>query len=117
MEKKVFAMLLMVLLAMAVVGVCGCSDDERGQDDNCYTIHVNGIDANGIVSSYIVNMPEQSVFAGYCILFFDKADLPNQTISSGDELDIKIISSQSVQVVGWTTGDNNYYKCKVKPCK
>ena len=30
MEKKVFTMFMMVLLAMAAVGVCGCSSDEEG---------------------------------------------------------------------------------------
>lgn len=124
MKKKLFMM--MCCLLMIISAGCGNDDDSNDlsnnmesyispkvQDTQCYTIRINGIDENGIVSGSIINKPEESCFTGYCVILFDKSDLLGQTIDSGDEINVMILSFKEVPVEGYTTGETHFYYCKV----
>ena len=70
---------------LLITGLAGCSKDDdsknlsnntesyfsKVQDTQCYTIRINGIDENGIVSGSIINKPEESCFTGYCVVLQD----------------------------------------------
>lgn len=97
----------------------GCSNDDSIDDSvdltQCYTIHINGIDENGIVSGSVINKPDESIFLGYGYIGiqFDKSDLLGQTVDSGDEINIKIISFKKILPEGHTHSGINLYYCKV----
>ena len=122
--KKELLILIGVLLIIISTG-CSKDDDSKNlsnntesyfskvQDTQCYTIRINGIDENGIVSGSIINKPEESCFTGYCVILFDKSDLLGQTIDSGDEINVMILSFKEVPVEGYTTGETHFYYCKV----
>ena len=70
MKKK----LLLILSFLLIIITVGCSNDDSVDLSNtqCYTIRINGIDENGIVSGSIINKPDESNFIGYCVVLFDK---------------------------------------------
>ena len=93
------------------------SNEEMIQDGQCYTIHINGIDEHGVVSGSLINKPQETTFNGHTIVLFDISDLPDLNISSGDEVDIKILSYKEIPTKGFTSGETYYYYCKVSVCK
>ena len=115
--------LLILIGVLLIIISTGCTKDDlsnntesyfsKVQDTQCYTIRINGIDENGIVSGSIINKPEESCFTGYCVILFDKSDLLGQTIDSGDEINVMILSFKEVPVEGYTTGETHFYYCKV----
>ena len=109
MKKNLFFLLSFLLIIITA----GCSNDDSIDLTQCYTIHINGIDENGIVSGSVINKPEESNFIGYCVILFDKSDLLSRTVDSGDEINVKILSFKEVPVEGYTTGETHFYYCKV----
>lgn len=103
------------LVVVFVICLTACSSNDDSQSSSCYTIRISGVDERNIVYGGIINKPDDSVFTGYSILF-DRSDLFDINIFSGDEIDIKILSYQEIPVVGHTTG-MAYYFCKVRQCK
>ena len=115
MKKNLFFLLSFLLMIVSA----GCSNDDSIDDSvdltQCYTIHINGIDENGIVSGSVINKPDESIFLGYGYIGiqFDKSDLLDQTVDSGDEINVMILSFKEVPVEGYTTGETHFYYCKV----
>lgn len=115
MKKNLFFLLSFLLMIVSA----GCSNDDSIDDSvdltQCYTIHINGIDENGIVSGSVINKPDESIFLGYGYIGirFDKSDLLGQTVDSGDEINIKIISFKKILPEGHTHSGINLYYCKV----
>lgn len=113
MKKNLFFLLSFLLMIVSA----GCSNDDSIDDSvdltQCYTIHINGIDENGIVSGSVINKPEESNFIGDCVILFDKSDLLSKTVDSGDEIYVKILSFKEVPVVGPSTYETHFYRCKV----
>lgn len=87
------------------------------QDTQCYTIRINGIDEDGIVSGSIINKPEESSLSGHCIILFEKTDLSGLNVENNDEIDVKILSFKEASVEGFTTGETHFYYCKINLCK
>lgn len=118
MMKKNLLFLLSFLLIIITVD---CSNDDSVDLSNtqCYTIRINGIDENGIVSGNVINKPDDSIFLGYGYIGiqFDKSDLLGQTVDSGDEINIKILSFKKIIPEGHTHSGINLYYCKVHLCK
>ena len=112
--KKISILLILPMLLFMMLGVIGCSSDDNEQ---CYTININGIDENDVVSGNIVSSPENSLLSNGCIVLFDKSDLTRTEISKGDQIDIIILSYKDVSIEGHQTGLKHYYWCEVKECK
>lgn len=110
-----------ILLFMGMFCACSnsdeSSDDYTGYDGQCYTIRINRIDEYGVVSGNLINKPQETTFIGYTNVLFDISDLSSIDISSGDEVDIKILSYKLIIPNGYSTGQTCYYYCKVNVCK
>ena len=115
--KKIFILLILPMLLFMMLGVIGCSSDDNEHNEQCYTIHINGIDENDVVSGNIVSSPENSPLSNGGIVLFNKSDLTRLYISKGDQLDIIILSYKEVSIEGHQTGIKHFYWCKVKECK
>ena len=123
-------LLILKCLGLIVI-LAGCSNDNsidfnnntesyippKVQYTQCYTIRINGIDEDGIVSGSIINKPEKSSLTGHCIIIFEKSDLSGLNVDNNDEIDVKILSFKKASVEGFTTGETHFYYCKVNICK
>ncbi|MBQ6062055.1 MAG: hypothetical protein IJK87_00305 [Prevotella sp.] len=114
--KRISILLIVPMLMFMMLGVIGCSNED--ENVQCYTVTINGMDENDIVSGNIVHSPENSpFFKGGSIVFFDKSDLTRKEISKGDQIDIIILSYKNVSIEGHQTGIRHFYRCEVKECK
>ena len=113
---KRISFLLIVPLLFTMLGVIGCSNED--ENVQCYTITINGMDENDIVSGNIVHSPKNSPLSeGYSIVLFDKSDLTRMEISKGDLIDIIILSYKNISIEGHQTGIRHFYWCEVIECK
>ena len=115
-RNRIMFMLPMLLALMLVFMGCG-SDEESVRDSQCYTIRINGIDDKGIVSSSVINMPDNAPFVGYTVFLFDKTDLPNMEIVKDVEIDLILVSYKETPVAGFSTGETHFFFCNVNLCK
>ena len=127
MKRILFGFIGVLLIIISA----GCSNDNsidlnnntesyispKVQDTQCYTIRINGIDEDGIVSGSIINKPEESSLTGHCNIIFEKSDLSSLNVDNNDEIDVKILSFKEASVEGFTTGETHFYYCKVNICK
>ena len=121
MKKKLLILLSFLLIIISV----GCNKDDSIDNSTdvsntqCYTIRINGTDENGIVSGSVINKPDESIFLGYGYIGiqFDKSDLLGQTVDSGDEINVKILSFKKILPEGHTHSGINLYYCKIHLCK
>ena len=103
-------------IKLTSMGICNI-EEQNSPYGQCFTIRINGISTPNIVSGTVITLPEDATFTGHSIVLFDNTDLPGLNVSHGDELDIMILSYKEVPVDGYTTGETNYYYCKVNYCK
>ena len=118
MKRKVLVSLTLTFMAMAVVGIWGCSsDDEDAQSMQCNTIRIRNIDDQGIVYGNFIDRPKETDLKYATLILFNTSDLSGLDVATGDELDVRILSYKLVPIEGYTTGDICCYFCNIRRCE